>query len=336
MLRDRLFPLCRTHGLSSPPFAGGAGGRRVGVVLEKSAGLWETVGTAGGWSPAIGPAAMSKCHIIISRLNAPDSRALAFEAQVVDQLVGRELCVTSVPHLYHLRYDSPLWNELRGRVAGPLVVVNRLHPRPTEWILRQQGIAAEPLTVLDFRVFNSPEACVSAVLGALGESGKDKGGLSTLNEAVKTRWYPVIDGSRCVNCHHCMQFCLFGVYGLDSAGQLVVNNPDKCKPGCPACARICPEGAIMFPLYDKDEAIAGVPGRFMTPDLAARRMFYTRTGKPCTRCGTVLKGQKQTAAIAAACPECGSALSTSPDQSAGFEDLDALVDQLEQLTRRKS
>ena len=30
------------------------------------------------------------------------------------------------------------------------------------------------------------------------------------------RWYPVIDYSRCTNCLECIDFCLFGVYGVDS------------------------------------------------------------------------------------------------------------------------
>ena len=27
-------------------------------------------------------------------------------------------------------------------------------------------------------------------------------------------------------------------------------SPDNCKPGCPACARICPKSAIIFPKYE--------------------------------------------------------------------------------------
>ena len=67
----------------------------------------------------------------------------------------------------------------------------------------------------------------------------------------------MLDGSRCVNCQHCLQFCLFGVYTLDAQGNVAVSRPDQCKPGCPACSRVCPQGAIMFPLYERDAAIAG-------------------------------------------------------------------------------
>jgi NAD-dependent dihydropyrimidine dehydrogenase PreA subunit len=72
------------------------------------------------------------------------------------------------------------------------------------------------------------------------------------------RWYPVIDYSRCTNCLECLDFCLFGVYGVDSTDRILVENQDSCKKGCPACSRVCPEQAIMFPEY-KTPAIAGAP-----------------------------------------------------------------------------
>ena len=72
------------------------------------------------------------------------------------------------------------------------------------------------------------------------------------------RWYPVIDYSRCTNCMECIDFCLFGVYGVDGLDRINVENQDNCKRGCPACSRVCPEHAIMFPDY-KTPAIAGAP-----------------------------------------------------------------------------
>jgi hypothetical protein len=70
------------------------------------------------------------------------------------------------------------------------------------------------------------------------------------------RWYPVIDYDRCTNCLECLDFCLFGVYGVDPLERIVVENQDQCKKGCPACSRVCPQQAIMFPEY-KTAAIAG-------------------------------------------------------------------------------
>lgn len=101
-------------------------------------------------------------------------------------------------------------------------------------------------------------------------------GLPTKNDAAKAdplaafspeqllatanrRWYPVIDYGRCTNCLECLDFCLFGVYGVDALDRIVTENQDQCKKGCPACSRVCPQQAIMFPEY-KTPAIAGADG----------------------------------------------------------------------------
>lgn len=78
-------------------------------------------------------------------------------------------------------------------------------------------------------------------------------------EAVKRRWYPVIDYERCTNCLECIDFCLFGVYGVNDQDLILVETQDNCKKGCPACSRVCPENAILFPGH-KSSAIAGAEG----------------------------------------------------------------------------
>lgn len=79
-----------------------------------------------------------------------------------------------------------------------------------------------------------------------------------IEEQAGRRWYPVIDFSRCTNCMECIDFCLFGVYGVDTAETILVEQPDNCRKGCPACSRVCPENAIIFPQH-KSPAIAGSP-----------------------------------------------------------------------------
>lgn len=76
---------------------------------------------------------------------------------------------------------------------------------------------------------------------------------------VRRRWYPVIDYSRCTNCMECIDFCLFGVYGVDHADRILVEEQDNCKKGCPACSRVCPVNAIIFPEH-KTPGIAGAEG----------------------------------------------------------------------------
>ena len=78
-------------------------------------------------------------------------------------------------------------------------------------------------------------------------------------EPTRRRWYPVIDYDRCTNCMECINFCLFGVYGVDSLERILVEEQDNCKKGCPACSRVCPENAIVFPGH-KEPAIAGALG----------------------------------------------------------------------------
>ena len=62
-------------------------------------------------------------------------------------------------------------------------------------------------------------------------------------------WFPVIDRGRCTDCQQCLQFCLFGVYDLSDDGRVEVAQPANCKTNCPACARVCPATAIIFPKY---------------------------------------------------------------------------------------
>jgi NAD-dependent dihydropyrimidine dehydrogenase PreA subunit len=47
----------------------------------------------------------------------------------------------------------------------------------------------------------------------------------------------------------CLSFCLFDVYGVSADSKIKVQNQSNCKTECPACSRVCPEVAIMFPKY---------------------------------------------------------------------------------------
>ncbi len=110
-----------------------------------------------------------------------------------------------------------------------------------------------------------PKANGTAALVQLGVAVRAEGSApearfapEQLLQAPERRWYPVIDYSRCTNCMECIDFCLFGVYGVDKLDRIFVENQDSCKKGCPACSRVCPEHAIMFPDH-KTPAIAGAP-----------------------------------------------------------------------------
>ena len=70
-------------------------------------------------------------------------------------------------------------------------------------------------------------------------------------------WYPLIDKNRCCNCGKCYDFCLFGVYAIEER-VVKVRHPGNCKINCPACARNCPEKAIIFPKYLKSPVNGGL------------------------------------------------------------------------------
>ncbi len=86
------------------------------------------------------------------------------------------------------------------------------------------------------------------VVGQAEQVAKDAG---AAREREWKPWFPVIDFDRCTNCMQCLSFCLFDVYGVDSNDVIEVRNNDHCKTDCPACSRVCPEVAILFPKYSK-------------------------------------------------------------------------------------
>jgi NAD-dependent dihydropyrimidine dehydrogenase PreA subunit len=151
-------------------------------------------------------------------------------------------------------------------LAGPgHHAVVACHARAVRWLLRFAGIeiAASDLTVLNMR-----EQAAGEIIQSLSQScalqGSELHGsdspcrTGSENQLAGSQggpppswmpWFPVIDYDRCVSCGRCLEFCLFGVYGEDDQGAVRVERPSRCKTNCPACARTCPEVAIMFPKY---------------------------------------------------------------------------------------
>ncbi|MEM9827796.1 MAG: ferredoxin family protein, partial [Planctomycetota bacterium] len=129
--------------------------------------------------------------------------------------------------------------------------VTELYPRPQRRIrcidLKQSEDATAILDSIQQFAGIAPAPTGLPIVG---------GRLETVDETTKRRWYPVIDFDRCTNCMECIDFCLFGVYGVDGAETILVEQPDNCRKGCPACSRVCPENAIIFPQH-KAPAIAG-------------------------------------------------------------------------------
>jgi Pyruvate/2-oxoacid:ferredoxin oxidoreductase delta subunit len=290
---------------------------------------------------------MPRPKIILSGRETP-AKLGPIEQQVVDRCLADGFDCLLIPHVYHIAESSPLWKDLADRLDGAILLC-WIHPRPVEWLLRSHQIIRQPRTILNLDEFADAASVlhtIAAVAGHASKSGEENnpaaGTLERLGKPTRERWYPVLDASRCANCQHCLQFCLFGVYELDSEGRVAVRHPDRCKPGCPACSRVCPQSAIMFPLYENDDAIAGAPGEFVTLDADARKMFYTRTGQQCPVCGLVgeAKARKTKAAKGVPCAECGrpggsEQAPASASKSLPYDDLDELVDRLDQQVQRK-
>ncbi|HLA86117.1 MAG TPA: ferredoxin family protein [Thermoguttaceae bacterium] len=218
-------------------------------------------------------------HLILCRArqsavtDSPDAKHRAFEEELLALLTsdGRTT-LTVAPHLIDLTPDGLAIRRLRS-LDGNLIVLSWLPARATYWLLRAAGIeghresetpavGTRRLLCLDLRKYPDPAACVEAICRIMSaaqlpatEGGKPAEA-ELLDESTQPRWYPVIDYDRCVNCLECLNFCLFGVYDLDASEAVFVDQPDACRPGCPACARVCPSGAIMFPEY-ADPAISG-------------------------------------------------------------------------------
>ena len=72
-----------------------------------------------------------------------------------------------------------------------------------------------------------------------------------LKDEYGVPWFPVIDRSRCTGCGTCADYCLFSVYKADLRRdvpeRIRVCAPLNCKTGCPACSRLCPTAALIFP-----------------------------------------------------------------------------------------
>ena len=150
---------------------------------------------------------------------------------------------------------------------GPLTIV-ACFPRAVRWLFHAAGAPLDG----HVRLFNmrtqSPEAILSEIADCgmrNAESGLDANPQFEIRNPQSdwVPWFPVIDYSRCKNCKQCLNFCLFGVYALSDEGRVEVRKPSGCKTNCPACARMCPAKAIIFPKYadahiNGDDVPAGV------------------------------------------------------------------------------
>ncbi|MHC4401709.1 MAG: ATP-binding protein [Planctomycetota bacterium] len=281
------------------------------------------------------------------------------ERELVEKLGNRPgLQVTVIPHLYDLAPDGPAMKHLQS-VAGDMVVLAWLYPRSAYWVLdancvqgrlsptfsmpdeetdgasgrpAAEGLPDRSIWCFDLRTHGHPEPYVAAIEEIVeaavpgGGDGEPARAVEPvrLEESDRSRWYPVIDYDRCNNCLECLNFCLFGVFGLDGSAGITAEQPDACRLGCPACARICPAGAIMFPEH-QDPAIAGDPKA--SPQSLKLDLSQLFGGVGVAE----LAAAERDRALAEKQREEQEAAAAKRDPSAVKDELDRLVDEVDEL-----
>lgn len=214
--------------------------------------------------------------VILSEPRPGDAEQQKLVDFVANALMTRKsIDLTIIPHLYDLESTGPTLEFLR-EIEGPMIVISWLYPRAAFWTLRTAGIAGRlgkvpeddgqgerAVWCLGMHARVDAQSILDDVDRiSAGKTEEVLSGTADMHEPVRRvettheRWYPVIDRDRCSGCLECLNFCLFGVYGMDTDDDILIEQPDACRAGCPACSRICPEGAIMFPQHT-DPAISG-------------------------------------------------------------------------------
>jgi len=131
------------------------------------------------------------------------------------------------------------------------------YPRTINFILQNSGVDPENIKyeLLNVRELNDEE-----IFNEIESFSDEHSGEHSYTEIKSDEewpaWYPIIDENRCTSCGQCANFCLFGVYEIKDEKVRVIH-PHGCKNNCPACARICPQTAIIFPKYQQGGAIGG-------------------------------------------------------------------------------
>jgi len=209
--------------------AGGRGGRRGG-------------GEEGDGGLADGNRRVLYCHCAYFDVVPLETRLGVLAG--LQAAEGVEL--TAVRDVCGLAADKDLL--LRKLADGPALTVVACYPRAVRCLFASAGapLVEDRVTFLNMRTQSAEE-----IVSALGVPPADRPADVTALAPVGSwrPWFPVIDPDRCVQCKQCLNFCLFGVYAIGPDGEVRVENPDHCKTNCPACARVCPEGAIVFPKY---------------------------------------------------------------------------------------
>lgn len=197
-----------------------------------------------------------RCYVILDRSRVLSDDIVIRDKKLLEELADSfgQLDFLSFPFLYDLDEEDARRNLPQD--AQRLIVFSTLSKRAVCSLLRSLNPAMTDIPINYHRIITWDKKDFLAPITQSCDSNetaprsRDLPQVVTFVEAPsQPRWYPIIDYSRCVGCLECVNFCLFGVYAVDEQQPLVIM-PNACRDGCPACARVCPANAIVFPLYD--------------------------------------------------------------------------------------
>lgn len=150
-----------------------------------------------------------------------------------------------------------------SRLAGFSGLVVACHERAVRGLLAVARVDGDA-TVVDARGNDDREGLARQVREFIARGPTPVSTLSAespvSDASALEGWFPVIDYARCSRCMKCLTFCLFDVYAAGGRG-VEVQHPGNCKPGCPACARVCPDAAIVFPKSAEESLNGGATER---------------------------------------------------------------------------
>ena len=170
------------------------------------------------------------------------------KTRVIKALQDASVSFEAVPDLCALAAKKD--ESLKRFADNTSLKIIACFPRTIKWLFNR---ADAPIDSKNVQVLNMRTQSADDIVAALTQSDIPTGGTKIDLEKSDpwVPWFPVIDYDRCISCKQCQNFCLFGVYQTLENGKVEVVNPSNCKTNCPACARVCPQAAIIFPKYDK-------------------------------------------------------------------------------------